>query len=119
MSIREVSGGRYCGRKKNGSEARECRWVAIDADALTNRYEDLRQQALGGGAFDRGLGLAMLLRQGMCSWMESWSKCAATASAPEVSAPTSAESVPAALQGEIATILAGMALSYRQAEVTK
>jgi hypothetical protein len=50
--------------------------------------------------------------------MESWSKCTATAPTHEA-ATTSAESVPAALQGEIATILAGMALSYRQVEVTK
>ena len=119
MSIREVSGGRYCTRKKNGSEARESRWGALDADALSKRYEDLRQQALGRGACDRGLGLAMLLRQGMCCWMESWSKCTTTASAPEVSAPKSVESVPAALQGEIATILAGMALSYRQLQAIK
>ena len=118
MFIREVSGGHYCSRKKNGSDAREFRWIAVDADALTKRYEDLRQQALGRGACDRGLGLAMLLQQGMCCWMESWSKCMATAPAHEA-ATTSAESVPAALQGEIATILAGMALSYRQVEVTK
>ncbi len=61
----------------------------------------------------------MLLRLGMCGWMESWSKCTATAPALEISATTSVESVPAALQGEIATILAGMALSYRQLEAIK
>lgn len=89
------------------------------ADVLTKRYEDLRWQALKGGAFDQGLGLAMLLRQGMWCWMESWSKCTATGPAPEVSATTPVESVPAALQGEMATILAGMALSYRQLEAIK
>jgi hypothetical protein len=51
--------------------------------------------------------------------MESWSKCTATAPAPEVAAPTAVESIPAALQEEIATILAGMALSYRQLEAIK
>jgi hypothetical protein len=119
VSIREVSGGRYCSRKKNGSETRERRRIAVAADVLTKRYEDLRRQALEGGAFDRGLGLAMLLRQGMWYWLESWSKCTATAPAPEVSATTPVESVPAALQGEIATILTGMALSYRRMEAIK
>jgi hypothetical protein len=93
--------------------------MAVTADVLTKRYEDLRRQALEGGAFDQGLGLAMLLRQGLCRWMESWSKCTATAQALEISATTSVESVPAASQGEIATILAGMALSYRQLEAVK
>lgn len=118
MSIHEVSGGRYYSRKKNGSEAGEERRFGVATDVLAKRYEDLRQQALG-GACDRGLGLAMLLRQGMCCWMESWSKCLPATPAHESSAATSAESVPTALAGEITTILAGMALNYRQMEITK
>jgi hypothetical protein len=51
--------------------------------------------------------------------MESWSKCLLAASARDGLAATSAESIPTALQGEITTILAGMALSYRQLEASK
>jgi len=61
----------------------------------------------------------MLLRQGMCCWMESWSKCLITAPVQQGLTMTPVESVPAAVQSEIATILAGMALSYRQVECTE
>jgi hypothetical protein len=62
----------------------------------------------------------MLLRQGIYYWVKSWAKCTVTAPALEGSATTPVESVPAALQGEIATIFAGIALSYRQQlEATK
>jgi hypothetical protein len=119
MSIREASGARSCGRKKNGSEAPELPAVAVAAEALTERYEALRQQVLGNREWDQGLGLALLFREGMRGWMEGWLRCLAAAPAQETPAATPVESVPAELQGEIATILAGMALSYRQAEVTR
>jgi len=51
--------------------------------------------------------------------MESWSKCLITAPVQQGLTMTPVESVPAAVQSEIATILAGMALSYRQVECTE
>jgi hypothetical protein len=119
MSIREVFGVRSCGRKKNGSEAPQPPVIAAAAEALTRRYEELRQQVLGRRGWDRGLGLALFLRQGMRCWLESWARCLAPAPAQEGPTATLVDPVPTALQGEIATILAGMALSYRQVEVTR
>lgn len=119
VSIREASGVRSCGRKKNGSEASQRPAIGDAAEALTRRYEELRQQVLGRRGWDQGLGLALFLRQGMCCWLESWARCLAAAPTQEGPAATMLDRVPTASQGEIATILAGMALSYRQVEVTE
>ena len=91
--------------------------ICVGKEDLVSRYEDLRLEALGRGGLSRGLGLAVLLREGMGSWIELWSKCVPPPkSMREGSTGTSAHSVPPELHGEIASILAGMALSYRRME---
>ncbi len=77
-------------------------------------------QALGRSELSRGLGLALLRRQGMRSWIESWSECALLSSPlREDSTGASGHSVPLKLHSEIAIILAGMVLNYRSWEATK
>jgi hypothetical protein len=45
--------------------------------SLLAQYEQLRCDALSqGGLAPHGLGLALLLRQGMTAWIRAWSKCA-------------------------------------------
>jgi len=84
------------------------------ADHLAARYEELRSQALGGSG--RGLGLAVLLRQGMRAWVEAWSSCALTMPAERHHEGGLDEVVPIQLRAEIAIVLAGMALSSTAGE---
>jgi hypothetical protein len=85
--------------------------------ALVSCYEGLRRQALGareeGG---RGLGLALLVRQGMKSWMQAWSQCVTRR--PAVSTTkTGLEGVsPIQSRREVVVILASMALGGHRQE---
>jgi len=89
----------------------------IAREVLIGHYEDLRLQALERDGQSRGLGLALLRRQGMRSWIESWSKCALpTSPVRNDSKAALVHSAPVELRGEITDILAGMALSYRSRE---
>ena len=120
MCIREVLNVRYRAEKKTCDEQGTPGLSRIAREALITHYEDLRLQALGRGGLSRGLGLALLRRQGMRSWIESWSKCALpTSQARDDSTGASAHSAPVELRGEITNILAGMAFSYRSWEATK
>ena len=84
---------------------------------VVDRYEELRRQQVlrPCGRTGGGLGLALFLRQGMKGWMDGWSRCVAAgpAKTPDRSRPGE-EIVPWDLRGEVAAILAGMALSIGQ-----
>lgn len=79
------------------------------ANHLVARYEELRSQAMG--ASGRGLGLALLLRQGMRAWLEAWSNCTLTMPAERHLERGVDEVIPVQLRAEIAIVLAGMAMS--------
>lgn len=88
--------------------------IRISKEDSIRHYENLRLQAIGGSGPGRGLGLALLRRHGTRSWLESWSKCVLpTSPVQEDSTGASGPSVPVELHTEVASILAGMALSYR------
>jgi hypothetical protein len=78
-------------------------------------YEELRKQILGtGGRNPGGLGLALLMRQGMKSWMDAWSRRAPEVSVRPLPESSRGEIVPLDLRTEVVMILTGMALSARQ-----
>ena len=78
-------------------------------------YEELRQQALDTGGENQGeLGLALLMRQGMKSWMDAWSRRALEVSLPPLPESSREQIVPLDLQAEVVMILTGMALSAWQ-----
>jgi len=88
--------------------------IRITKEDSIRHYENLRLQAMGGSGPGRGLGLALLRRHGMRNWLESWSKCVLpTSPVQEDSTGASGSSIPVELHTEVASILAGMALSYR------
>jgi hypothetical protein len=105
----------FCGEKKTPDDKQTQDLTPLASKELINRYEELRLQALGLSGSSQGLGLGLFLRQGMRSWMESWSKCAPPARpTQEVSI---CHSFPCELQGEVTNILAGLVLSSRRWEV--
>lgn len=83
---------------------------------MVERYEDLRRQVLGQKDPDhRGQGLMLFLSQGMKAWMNTWLCClpAGPTRMPKESDSTISV-VPWDLRGEVAAILAGMAMSIGQ-----
>ena len=86
----------------------------LDGNEIVARYEELRRQALGAcGGVNGGLGLALLVRQGMKGWIEAWSHCGPSLPMKPQNQTGSTEVVPLDLRGEVVLILAGMALSSR------
>jgi hypothetical protein len=86
----------------------------LDGNEIVARYEQLRRQALGAsGDVNGGLGLALLVRQGMKGWIEAWSHCGPRRPIRSPNQTGSTELVPLDLHGEVVLILAGMALSSR------
>lgn len=80
------------------------------AQALREGYEVLRDEALQGRA--RGLGLALLLREGMAAWIRAGERAIP---APVPSRPARPEpGLPDGVHGGVVTVLAGMALSTYQ-----
>lgn len=78
-------------------------------------YEELRQEALDTGAkHPGGLGLALLMRQGMKSWVDAWSRRALVVSVRPLPESSREQVVPLDLQAEVVMILTGMALSAWQ-----
>jgi len=88
--------------------------TSADKPAWKERYEQLRQQALGQSAAltsDRW-GLGLLLRRGLAGWMRAWrdpSSCSEPITPPR--SPTS-DGPPCSWQQEITLVLANMALSH-------
>ncbi len=84
------------------------------AEALRAGYEDLRQYVLGPGDGARSLGEALLVSRGMAAWARAWAEIPP----PKEKTPREASDrdgvLPVAGRGEIATILAHMALGARQ-----
>ena len=117
LCTREVFNARYHDEKKTCDERGTPGLTDVAREILIRHYEDLRLQALERGGQSRGLGLALLRRQGMRIWIESWSKCALP-TRPVWNDSTAAlvHSAPVELHGEITDILAGMALSYQSRE---
>jgi len=82
------------------------------AQALREGYEVLRKQALEGRA--GGLGLALLLREGMAAWIHAGERAIPAPVPPRPARPD--PGLPDGVHGEIVTVLAGMALTtYREA----
>jgi hypothetical protein len=80
---------------------------------LIVRYEELRRQVLGRyGA--HGHGLALLMRRGMCAWMQAWSQCVTAPPPVPTQVPDDQQTCPVELHREVATLLANMALFARQ-----
>lgn len=80
-------------------------------DALRSSYEDLRARALAG---DRGPGLTLFLRHGMCEWIEVCSSSPAAAAVAEpVAATANPQLLPPGMRSEIVSILAGLVLQQR------
>ena len=78
-------------------------------------YEELRQQALDTGTKNQGgLGMVLLMRQGMKSWMAAWARRALEVSVRPLPESRREQIVPLDLQAEVVMILTGMALSARQ-----
>jgi len=75
------------------------------------RYEELRGHALAGA---RGPGLAPFLRGGMKAWLDGWRDCTPVRPPARSPAESSDGAVPAALQLELARVLAGMVLDAFQ-----
>ena len=78
---------------------------------LTERYEELRAQAMGKSGMAAPLGLALFLRRGMPAWLEAWSSCMP----PETPGLASvAKPLPDPPCNEVAVVLAGMILFSRR-----
>lgn len=81
------------------------------AVGLTKGYEALRAFALGQGTEDpTPRGLAVFLRKGMAAWMGAWIRLEPS----PWDAPRSWERSGGPLSGEVALVLAGMALADRR-----
>jgi hypothetical protein len=83
--------------------------VPTSGDALVFEYEELRRVALG--AFrspSQGVGFALLLRRGMAVWMDA---CTTAAAAPSRQPVSKQDRLPPDLRGEVALVLAAMALA--------
>jgi hypothetical protein len=115
--IRARSSAGCSDRKKND----EGTWDASPLPAtgtqegVVEGYEELRKQTLGTGAKNQGgLGLSLVMRQGMKSWMDAWSRRVLEVPVRLLLEYSREEIVPLDLQAEVVMILTGMALSARQ-----
>ena len=79
---------------------------------LAEGYEEIRRDALGIDTLARpGLGLALFMSRGMAAWMAAWPPRMCRHDGASTSRGEQPEFVPQGLHSEVATILAGMALS--------
>ena len=76
---------------------------------LTERYEELRAQAMGKSGMAAPLGLALFLRRGMPAWLEAWSGCMPPET-PGLEPYSVAKPLPDPPCNEVAVVLAGMIL---------
>lgn len=79
---------------------------------LAQRYEDLRNWALGGPvALNPARGLALFLRRGLPAWMQIWAQhVPARPVVPPPVSTTPREPLPQGLGVEVARVLANMVL---------
>jgi hypothetical protein len=86
--------------------------VPASGDALVSEYEALRGVALGGlRGPSQGVGFALLLRRGMAVWMDACTKAAASSSRLRPLSRQEQCLLPPDLRGEVAMVLATMALA--------
>lgn len=86
--------------------------VPTSGDALVSEYEELRRVALGAlRSPSQGVGFALLLRRGMAVWMDACTKAAACSSRLRPVAKQEDRLLPPELRGEVALLLAAMALA--------
>jgi hypothetical protein len=86
----------------------ERRGVVEDDRALVERYESLRERALGAAPDGHRLGLAVLLGGGVVSWMAAWRERVPAKLAPQ---PPPTAPPPREDSEEIVRVLAAMALA--------
>jgi hypothetical protein len=109
---------RWLANKKNGTDQREG-WPATAAGRsaeVVDRYEELRQQALG--EMGRGLGMVLFLREGMKAWMEAWANATLQLPQRPPSSPAAGLTLPQGAREEAILVLAEMALRV-QSEVNR
>ena len=71
---------------------------------------------LEGGGGDRELGLALLMRQGMATWIQTWSACVTLAPATDGREREPRIPLPGGVRGEVTRLLVTMAFSAHQKE---
>lgn len=87
--------------------------LTSSCEALTTRYEQLRQQVMAERGAHTGFGLALFLREGMAAWMKASAE-GAPVSAPLPRLDASAPALSWSMQAEATSILVAMALEgYR------
>lgn len=80
--------------------------------ALVERYEALREDAVGDDGHGQAVrGLALLRHRGMAAWMRSLGDEARSAEQPRAAGSTSKLRVPAAIEQPLIAILATMVLT--------
>jgi hypothetical protein len=84
---------------------------AADSAALTERYEQLRQVALGGHAEGWQHGLGVLTSRGMAAWIRACTTNPTPAPAPAMGPPP-ARPQPDTRSGEVVAVLAQMTLAH-------
>ncbi|MBL7224408.1 MAG: hypothetical protein ISS72_11190 [Candidatus Brocadiae bacterium] len=84
------------------------------AEVLRAAYEDLRHGVLCPGDGARSLGEALLVSRGMAAWTRAWAEIRPPKEKTRREASDRNRVLPVAGRGEIATILAHMALGARE-----
>jgi hypothetical protein len=86
--------------------------LPMSGDALVSEYEELRRVALGAlRSPSQSVGFALLLRRGMAVWMDACTKAAASSSRLRPVSKQEDRLLPTDLRGEVALLLAAMALA--------
>lgn len=83
-----------------------------DCRPFVERYEELRLEAICRGSFSSsGQGLALVLRKGLTSWMEAWSRSVSPTNMILQRQTSTGDVKPApGMQAELVQVLATMAL---------
>jgi hypothetical protein len=84
------------------------------ADGLAERYEQLRQVALGVAGRADGFrhGLGVLTSRGTAAWIRACGQGRATPTTPSAAAPVVPQPARDAFTGEVVAVLAQMALAH-------
>jgi len=84
------------------------------ASALPASYEELRRHALAGSGFGSAIGLVLLLREGMGSWIRTGASPPSTEPAASGTRPGAGSPVSELRHVHVVRVLASMALSGRE-----
>ena len=108
---RAVSSVRWSGAQKKTDSQPEASRDSTADDPLASQYELLRREALGiAEPGQRGQGLVLFMRRGTREWIRAWSTCSRPG--PPAKGPVdSAKLELNGLGGQVAVVLAGMALA--------